>query len=112
MKKSLGLLVVAMVLNVSFASASDLKIEKSYVKTNQEFARFLEPSFGNGELENDVIVKVRVYVTANNEIVVLQTNTENVELANYIKETLNYKKLTSDELVSGRNYVFNVNFKA
>jgi hypothetical protein len=112
MKKSVVLLVVvALIMNVAFVSAKESKLEKKFVNANQEFAALLKPSSAVGELESDVLVKVRVFVTANREIVVLYTGTENKELSNYIKETLNYKKLSSDELVAGQNYVFNVKFK-
>ena len=111
MKNSLVLLVIAFIMNVSFVSAKESKLESKFVKTNKEFQAFLTPSSSVTELENDVVVKVRVYVNSNREIVVMHTNAENNEIANYIKETLNNKKLTSDEL-AGKNYVFNVNFKA
>lgn len=112
MKNPLVLLVVALIMNVSFVSAKEPNLESKYVKTNKEFQAFLTPSSSIGELENDVVVRVRVYVNSNREIVVMHTNAENTDLANYIKETLNYKKLNSDELVAGQNYVFYANFKA
>jgi hypothetical protein len=112
MKNSLVLLVIALIMNVSFVSAKESKLESKFVKTNKEFQAFLTPSSSSvTELENDVVVRVRVYVNSNREIVVMHTNAENNEIANYIKETLNNKKLTSDEL-AGQSYVFNVNFKA
>lgn len=113
MKNSLVLLVIALIMNVSFVSAKESKLESKFVKTNKEFQAFLTPSSSSSvtELENDVVVRVRVYVNSNREIVVMHTNAENNEIANYIKETLNNKKLTSDEL-AGQSYVFIVNFKA
>lgn len=112
MKKSVVLLVVALIMNVAFVSAKESKLEKRFVKTNQEFSQFLNSSSSVGELSNDVIVKVRVFVTESREIVVMHANTENSELSSYIKETLDHKKLSSSELKAGQNYVFNVNFKA
>lgn len=101
-----------MIMNVAFVSAKELNEKKSFVQTNQEFVKYLNPNVSVGELENDVVVTVRVFITDSREIVVLQTNADDSEIANYIKETLNYRKLSSNELESGRNYVFNVNFKA
>lgn len=112
MKKSVVLLVVALIMNVAFVSAKEFKSKKSFVKTNLEFTNYLSPSSSVGELENDVIVTVRFLLTENREIVVLQTNATNNLLASYIKETLNYKKLSSNELEPGKSYVFKVNFKA
>jgi hypothetical protein len=54
---------------------------------------------------------VKIRISADNEIVVLQTNTTNSELSNYIKVSLNYKKLSSFELGLDKEYVFDVNFQ-
>ncbi|WP_418263560.1 hypothetical protein [Flavobacterium faecale] len=112
MKKTVVLLVVAMIMNVTFVSAKILNPRKNYTSTTQELTELLNPSVAMGVLENDVQVKVKVLVTETGELVVLQTVTENVDLSNYIKETLNYKKLSSSELTPGKEYVFEVKFKA
>ncbi|MGA9638361.1 hypothetical protein [Flavobacterium sp.] len=112
MKKTVILFIVTMFLNITFVSAKELNPKKSYAKASQEITTLLTPFSEVGELENDVVVKVRVLVTPSREIIVLQANTDNEELADYIKETLNYKKLSSDELVTNNTYVFEVRFKA
>ncbi|GIZ10123.1 hypothetical protein [Flavobacterium sp. UMI-01] len=112
MKKTVLLLVIAMMMNVTFVSAKILNPRKNYVNASQELTELLSPSIAIGQLENDVQVKVRVLVTETGELVVLQTLTDNEELSNYIKDALNYKKLSSGELVPGKDYVFEVKFKA
>lgn len=112
MKKSIVLLVAAMVLNVTFASAKTLNPRKRYVNTVMEISQLLTPTYEVMALEEDVKVVVKVLMTQTGELVVLQTSTDNEALSNYIKYTLNYKKLTSDEIAPGSEYEFEVNFKS
>ncbi|WPR71235.1 hypothetical protein SLW70_15025 [Flavobacterium sp. NG2] len=112
MRKSVVLLVVALIMNVAFVSAKELSPRKSYARTTQELTSLLSPTSAVEELENDVVVKVRVLITLTGDIVVLETNAENKSLENYIKDNLNYKKLATNELEAGNDYVFEVNFKA
>lgn len=111
-KLILSIALVLLLGTTTFVSANELKPKKSYEGTAQELTTFLKPSFEVGELENDVLVRVKVMITANNEIVVLQTNSNNLELNNYIKERLNYKSLSTNELEVDNSYVFEINFKS
>jgi hypothetical protein len=110
--KKLALVVVALIMNVTFVSAKDSDSKKSFDKTNEEFGALLKPISSVGELYNDVVVRVRVHVNQNNEIIVLDASTQNKELASYIKEKLNYKKLSTNELLADEDYYFNIKFKA
>ena len=51
-------------------------------------------------------------ITLTGDIIVLETNTKNAALDNYIKDSLNYKKLVSNEIEPGTDYVFEAIFKA
>ena len=112
MKKLMVSVVVTLFMSIVFVSANELKPKKNYFKANQELANLLTPSSSVGELESQVVVKVKIRITANNEIVVLETNTDIAQLNDYIIENLNYKKLSSSELEIDNEYVFNVNFKS
>ena len=113
MKKLIVSIALVLLLgSTSFVSANELKPKKSYEGTNQELTTLLTPVSAVGELENNQIIRVKVMITDNNEIVVLQTNSNNLELNNYIKEKLNYKKLSSNELVLNNRYEFEINFKS
>jgi hypothetical protein len=112
MKKLILSIVLTLFVGIVFVSAKELKPKKSYSRANQEISNLLTPSSAVGELENQVIVKVKIRITANNEIVVLETNTPIEELNDYIIESLNYKKLNSSELEIDNEYVFDVNFKS
>ncbi|WP_366187278.1 hypothetical protein [Flavobacterium ovatum] len=112
MKNSIVLLVIAMIMNVTFVSAKILDPRKNYANTTQELAKLLDPESTMGSLENDEKVVVELLVTQTGELIVINTSTDNEELSNYIKDNLNYKKLSSGELSEGKGYVFVVNFKA
>ena len=112
MKKSVVLLVIAFIMNVTFVSAKELSPRKNYAKTTQEFSSLLSPSSAIDQLETDVKVKIKVLITLNGDIVVLETNAKNATLDNYIKDSLNYKKLVSNEIEPGTDYVFEAIFKA
>lgn len=45
------------------------------------------------ELKDDLVANVKIMLNDNNEIVVLSVENTNVEVKNYIKSRLNYKKL-------------------
>lgn len=113
MKKIIVTIVLALLFGgTSFVSANELKPRKSYVSINQELTTLLNPKSEVGVLENDVIIRVKVTINANNEIVVLKTNSNNLELNNYINEKLNYKKLSTNELEMYGMYEFEINFKS
>lgn len=111
MKKSIVLLIAAALLSVTFVSAKVLDPRKSYASTAQELSSLLNPSSPVGTLEYDEMVVVNFLVTETGDIVVLKADTENENLAEYIKEKLNYIKLSSNELTAGHRYEFEINFK-
>ncbi|MCG9793240.1 hypothetical protein [Flavobacterium algicola] len=112
MKKLVLSLVVALFANVALVSAKDMYPKKSYVKVNQELSSLLNPSYAVGLLEESEVVKVKILVTEAGDIVVLQADTKNEALDYYIKESLNYKKFSTNELTPGAHYEFMVNFKS
>ncbi|WPR71236.1 hypothetical protein SLW70_15030 [Flavobacterium sp. NG2] len=112
MKKLMLSVVLTFIVGIVFVSAKELKPKKSYLRANQEISNLLIPSSAVGELESPVVVKVKIRITANNEIVVLETNSSISELNDYIIENLNYQRLTSSDLEIDKEYVFDVNFKS
>ncbi|WP_418263559.1 hypothetical protein [Flavobacterium faecale] len=110
MKKSIVLLVIAMMMNVTFVSAKVLDPRKSYESTAQELSCFLKSSTVNGVVDFNEVVLIKFLVTETGDIVVLNAATENKKLAEYIKEKLNYRKLATNELTAGHSYEFEINF--
>jgi hypothetical protein len=112
MKKLILSIAVLLFMGTTFVSANELNPKKSYERTTQELSKLLNPTSAVGELDNDVLIKVKIRITQNHEIVVLNTNSNNFELNGYIKEMLNYRMLESNELAVNSDYVFEVNFKS
>jgi hypothetical protein len=110
MKKLFLSVVVTLFMNVAFAAGGSPNSETNYIETFRELSKLLNsyPNFGN--LNEEVVVKVRIAVNENHEIVVMSTNTNNSDLNYYIKNTLNYQKLLADELEVGKGLVFLVKF--
>ncbi|SHG88172.1 hypothetical protein SAMN05443549_10813 [Flavobacterium fluvii] len=112
MKKLILSISLVLFMSVSFVSAKETSSKKNHVRVSKELSRLLSPTSDIGELEDEKVVKVKIRINSNNEIVVLQTNSTNVELNNYIKNNLNYKMLNSTELKVDQDYVFDVKFKS
>lgn len=113
MKKLIVTIVLVLLFGgTSLVSANELKPRKSYVDIHQELTTLLNPKSEVGVLENDVIIRVKVTINANNEIIVLKTNSNNLELNSYINEKLNYIKLSTNELEMYGMYEFEINFKS
>ena len=110
MKRLILSAVVTLFMTSAFAAKKPYTTTEELDKTYKEITKLLNraPSF-NG-LEGDVLVKVRIALNENHEIVVMSTNTSNEDINYYIKNTLNYKKLNADDLASGNGLVFLVKF--
>ncbi|MCW2121123.1 hypothetical protein [Flavobacterium sp. 7A] len=112
MKKVTASIVYVLLLCTVVMSASAMKPKKTYSRVYNELSVLLAPSSSEAQLENATIVKVKIRINSNNQIVVLETNSLNEELNEYIMESLNYKKLATDELSTETDYVFDVNFQS
>ena len=110
MKKLILSVVVTLFLTTAFAAEKPSNTPTSLSETYKELAKLLNnyPVFTG--LEQDVVVRVRIAVNEKHEIVVMSTNTTNSDLNYYIKNTLNYQKLFTDELETGKGLVFLVRF--
>ncbi len=97
-------------MSTAFAADKSPNTAKNFDETYKELTKMLNtyPSFGG--LDEDVVVKVRIAINENHEIVVMSTNTTNENLNYYIKNTLNYKKLLAEDLEAGKGLVFLVKF--
>jgi len=111
MKKLILSAVVTLFLTTAFAAEkSPNNPTASLNETYKEITKMLNsyPTFTG--LEQDVLVKVRIAINENHEIVVMSTNTTNESLNYFIKNTLNYQKLSTAELEAGKGLVFLVKF--
>ncbi|OOG77970.1 hypothetical protein [Flavobacterium sp. A45] len=110
MKKLILSAIVSLFVSTAFASTSD-DDPKVVSKTTKELSLLLNKSFSGDILEKEELVKVTFVVNKLNQVVVLQVNSNNSQIQDYVKQVLNYKKLSSNELVVGKDYVFEVRFK-
>jgi hypothetical protein len=102
--------IVSLFVSSAFASSINEDPKVVLSKTTKELSQLLNTSYAGG-LEREELVKVSFTVNELHQVVVLQVNSNNSEIQSYVKQVLNYKKLSSNELVIGKDYVFEVRFK-
>ena len=110
MKKLILSVVVTLFLTTAFAAEKPAKDLVALNNTFKEITKLLNNYSSFSVLDQEVVVKVRIAINENNEMVVLSTNSTNEDLNSYIKSTLNYKKLSAEELGDRRGLIFLVKF--
>lgn len=110
MKKLILSVVVTLFLTTAFAAEKPAKDPVALNDTFKEIAKLLNNYSTFSVLDQEVVVKVRIAINENNEMVVLSTNSTNEDLNSYIKSTLNYKKLSAEELGDRKGLIFLVKF--
>lgn len=110
MKKIILSVVVTLFLTTAFAAEKPSNTPTSLDETFKEITKLLNSYSTFSGLDQDVVVKVRIAINENNEMVVLSTNSANNDLNYYIKNTLNYKKLSAEELGDRKGFIFLVKF--
>lgn len=110
MRKLILSVVTTLFLTTAFAAENPSDKPADYNETYKEITKLLNtyPSFES--LNEDVLVRVRIALNENREIVVMSTNTTNGDINYFIKNTLNYKKLLAADLETGNGLVFLVKF--
>lgn len=111
MKKLFLSAIVSLFVSSVFASPINEEPAVRASKTTKELSELLNSSFTEDILEKDELVKVTFTLNELGQLVVLQVNSNNADIQYYVKHVLNYKKLSSNELIAGKNYAFEVRFK-
>jgi hypothetical protein len=111
MKKLFLSAIVSLFASATFASTINEDPTVVLSKTTKELSQLLNTSYSENVLEKEELVKVSFTVNELHQLVVLQVNSNNSEIQSYVKQVLNYKKLSSNELIVGKDYVFEVRFK-
>lgn len=110
MKKLILSVVVTLFLTAAFAAEKPANAPEALNDTYKEIAKLFSNYSNSSALDQEVVVKVRIAINEKHEMVVMSTNTTNSDLNYYITNTLNYKKLSSNELEAGKGLVFLVKF--
>jgi uncharacterized protein (DUF4213/DUF364 family) len=110
MKKLFLTAIVSLFVSSVFASTINEEPTVGVSKTTKELSELLNSSFSGDILEKEELVKVAFTVNELHQLVVLQVDSNNSDIQYYVKGVLNYKKLSSNELIVGKNYTFEVKF--
>ena len=111
MKKLFLSVIVSLFVSSVFASTINEDPTVAVSKTAKELTQLLNESFSENVLENGESIRVIFTVNKLHELVVLQVNSSNPDVQYYVKQALNYKKLSSDELIVGKEYAFKIRFQ-
>jgi hypothetical protein len=103
--------IVALFVSTAFAFSNKEEPKVVLVKTSKELTQLLNSTYSEGFLEKNEKVKVLFTVNELHQLVVLQVNTKNSDIQYFVAKSLNYKKLVSNELKVGVNYLVEVDFK-
>ena len=102
--KTLKMLVLVVAITFSSVlSASTNPIEKAEPASITETVEKLlkNPNF---QLDKDVNAMVEVFINKNNEMVVVSVETDNKLVESFIKNRLNYKKLSSEVIGNSKKF--------
>ena len=102
--------VALLFMTTAIAAKKSSDKPEEYKDTYKEIAKILNTNPTFTGLEQDVLVKVRIAINENHEMVVLSTNTTNEDINYYIKNSLNYKKLNTEDIEAGNGLIFLVKF--
>ena len=110
MKTIKTMLLVSAIAFSSVLSASNNPKKNTSSEISQEISKLLkDPNF---TVEDDVFARVKVMFNENNEIVVLNVDSEQKGIDSYIKSRLNYKELSNDINNKNRYYIVPVRVTA
>ncbi|HKO77087.1 MAG TPA: hypothetical protein VJU52_07720 [Flavobacterium sp.] len=111
MKKLFLSAIVSLFVSSAFAGTISDDPIAVLSSTTKELSQLLNRSYTEDVLEKEELVKVTFTVNELHQLVVLQVNSNNSDIQTYVKQTLNYKKLPSNELTIGKDYIFEIKFK-
>ncbi|WP_136667102.1 hypothetical protein [Flavobacterium sp. H122] len=109
--KKLMLLLGVLLMNVTFAKTNESKPFDDYPKAVVNITKMLGTLTINEDFEKTETIRFSAMVNSNNELVVLQVNTNNEVFKSHLIQKLNYKKIENGVMIPGKLYSFVVKFK-
>jgi hypothetical protein len=111
MKKIINLVLVVLLLTTFNVSANNvISFEEDLPKAVKVMSEMIKKNLENFEFENEALVDVIFTVNSDNELVILNVKTNDIEIKEYIKSTLNSLKIEGANLYVGKNYSIKINF--
>jgi len=111
MKKIINLVLVVLLLTTFNVSANNVtSFEEDLPKAVKVMSEMIKKNLENFEFENEALVDVVFTVNSDNELVILNVKTNDIEIKEYIKSTLNSLKIEEANLFVGKNYLIKINF--
>ena len=112
MKKIINLVLVVFVLTTFKVSANNvISFEEDLPKAVKAMSEMIKKNLEDIEIEEEAIVDVLFTVNSDDELVILNVKTNDSDIKEYIKSTLNSLKVEDANLYVGKNYSIKINFK-
>lgn len=111
MKKLILSIVVVLFMNTMYANTRILDPVIEFSNANDEISQLLNSYPYLEGLEKELIVKITFILTEDNEVLVLRVDSENEDVERFIRNKLHYKKLVSNDLIKGTEYIIPVKFE-
>jgi hypothetical protein len=112
MKKLILSIIVTLFMGSAFATVRGIDPIVDSKNATKKLSELLHSSQIGVELNEEILVNVKIMLNNDNEIIVLNVDTNNSVIENFVKTKLNYQKLTSNVLKTEVQYNFDVRFKA
>lgn len=111
MKKIINLVLVVLLLTTFSVSANNVNsFEEDLPKAVKAMSEMIKKNLENFEFENEASVDVLFTINSDDEIVILNVKTNDSEIKEYIRSTLNSLKIEEANLFVGKNYLIKINF--
>jgi hypothetical protein len=111
MKKITNLVLVVLLLTTFNVSANTItSFEEDLPKAVKVMSEMIKKNLEDFEFENEALVDVVFTVNSDDELVILNVKTNDSEIKEYIKSTLNSLKIEDANLYVGKNYTIKINF--
>ena len=111
MKKIINLVLVVFLLTTFNVSANNvISYDEDLPKAVKAMSEMIKKNLEDIEFENEALVDVVFTVNSDDELVILNVKTNDVEIKRYIKSTLSSLKVEDANLYVGKNYSIKINF--
>jgi hypothetical protein len=109
MKKIVSFIIVLLFVSTSYAS--QMEIGEDYDKVSKEINKTLSEIVLDEKLSGDIKFKIVLTVNSENQMVISEVSSHSNTLKRNVKAALNNKQLRKDDLVIGKEYIFEISIK-
>jgi hypothetical protein len=111
MKTILTILITTFFISARHAPNVNLNYNEDYPKVAKMITKLIGEMPMDEQFNNDLVFEVILTINSENRIIVLEVNTHINSIKRNVKNVLNNKLLSVDDLITGKEYTFPVTIK-